>query len=331
MTTESQTKIIAAEISVRGRTIQVPAARIGQHDVIVSGRWPRIAAIRDEEWLPSSEAIAPLHLAKEIAAVLPADIFAFSGALDVDILSGVRYSADNAAVIDTSDFKAWWESLPQEARKNTRRAAKRGVEIRLVNFDHELAAGIKAIYDETPVRQGRPFWHYGKDLATVQRENATYLDRAAFLGAYVGPELIGFMKWVYVGNVARIMQILCLNAHQDKRPIIALLAKAAEICSENGMRYLVYGKYTYGRKADSSIAEFKRRLGFQQKDFPRYFVPLNWRGRSAIALGLHTGLKELLPTAVLTKLLEVRAAWLSSRLKSSQQASAETSTDSAAQ
>ena len=32
--------------------------------------------------------------------------------------------------------------------------------------------------------QGRKFWHYGKDLNTVKRENGTYLDRCEILGAY---------------------------------------------------------------------------------------------------------------------------------------------------
>ena len=88
--------------------------------------------------------------------------------------------------------------------------------IRLAKLDDDFAAGIKAIYDATPVRQGRQFWHYGKDIDTVKRENGSYLDRSEFLGAYYSGQLVGFMKLVYVGDAARSMQILCLNAHQDK-------------------------------------------------------------------------------------------------------------------
>ena len=232
--------------------------------------------LRDEEWLANAQPVDPLQLAAEIRkSSLRADIFSFAASLDSPLMPGAAHKMDNLAVIETSDFQAWWNSLPQEARKNTRRAAKRGVELRSVQLDNELAAGIKAIYDETPIRQGRRFWHYGKDIATIMRENGTYLyQRCEFLGAFYESQLIGFMKWVYVNDAARIMQILCLNSHQDKRPIIALITKAVEICHQRGMHYLIYGKYTYGGKAESSITEFKRRLGFTQKDFPRYHVPL---------------------------------------------------------
>jgi len=213
-------------------------------------------------------------------------------------------------VIRTDDYKAWWEALPQETRKYTRQAAKKGIEIRSAVLDNDFAAGIKAIYDEAPVRQGRKFWHYGKDLDTVRRENSTYLDRCEILGAYYSGQLVGFMKFVYVGDAARIMQILCLNAHQDKRPMTALIAKAAEICHQKGLKYLIYGKFTYGRKTDSGIAEFKRRLGFRQKDFPRYYVPLSLRGRIALKLGAHRGWLALLPTKLINHLLNFRSWWL---------------------
>jgi hypothetical protein len=226
---------------------------------------------------------------------------------------------DNVAVIDTSDFKAWWEGLPQEARKNTRRAAKRGVVVAEAPFDDRLVRGIKAVYDESPVRQGRKFWHYGKDLDTVRRENGTYLERSTFLVAQLGEEIIGFMKWVRVGDVARIMQILCMNAHQDKRPIIALISKAAEVCHAQGVKYLVYSKYTYGNKGDSSITEFKRRLGFRQLDFPRSHVPLTAWGRVALKLGLHRGWTGLIPAPLLQKLLQWRAAWYARRSRSTPQ------------
>ena len=173
-------------------------------------------------------------------------------------------------------------------------------------WQDDFAAGIKAIYDEAPVRQGRKFWHYGKDLDTVKRENGTYLDRCEFLGAYYSGQLVGFMKFVYVRDAARGMQILCLKAHQDKTPMTALIARAAEICHQKGLKYLTYGKFTYGRKTDSSMAEFKRRLGYEQMEFPRYYVPLSLRGRIALKLGAHRGWLALLPPKLINHLLKIR-------------------------
>ena len=302
-------------ISVRGKAVRVPVMQIDGRVVAVTGRFPRVACVKDEEWYDGGRIDDLAGFRRAISASgLRADVLTVGGDLETkrEVAGAVR-EPDNVAVIDTSDFKAWWQGLPQEARKNTRRAAKRGVRVEIVDYTDDLVRGIKAIYDEAPIRQGRRFWHYGKDIETVRRENGTYLERSVFLGAFVDDQLIGFMKWVRVGDLARIMQILCLNSHQDKRPIIALIAKAAEVCHQQGSRYLVYGKYTYGNKDDSSITEFKRRLGFRQLDFIRCLLPLNLRGQIALQLGLHRGLIGLLPGRLLQHLIRWRSWWLMRR------------------
>lgn len=305
-------------LSVRGKAVSVPVARVDGRVVFARGRWPRLASIKDEEWVEGGPIDDVDAFARALAiSGLRADVFSFAGGLGEfgqrGTVAGAMRENDNVAVIDTRNFEQWWDALPQEARKNARRAAKRGVRVEIVEFTDELVKGIKAVYDETPIRQGRRFWHHGKSLETVRRENATYLDRSTFLGAFVDDELIGFMKWVRVGDVARIMQILCLNAHQDKRPIVSLIARAVEVCGAQGSRYLVYGKYTYGNKRDSSIAEFKRRLGFKKLDFPRYHLALTARGRVALWFGLHRGLVGLLPGWLLQRLIGWRAWWLQRR------------------
>ncbi len=302
-------------VSLRGKTFLAPACKIQGREIVSLGRWLRIASVRDEDWLE----LEPIVDLSEFASALRhcgvgADIFEFAGPIDGVPRSDCAFEMDNIAVIKTEDFQAWWEGLPQEARKNTRRAAKRGVEIRPAELDDEFVAGIKEIYDETPIRQGRKFWHYGKDVDTIRQENSSYSDRAEFIGAYYSGRLVGFMKFVYVGNVARIMQILCLNAHQDKRPIIALIVKAAEICSKKRIKYLVYGRFIYGKK-DSSVTEFKRRLGFVKLEFPRYYMPITLRGEICLRLGLHKGVVNLIPSPLLESLLQFRAWWLGRRLQ----------------
>ena len=106
---------------------------------------------------------------------------------------------------NTDNFvKEWWENLPQESRKNVRRAARRGIVVKIVPFDDDLVNGVHRIYNHTPVRDGRVFWHFGKDFETVRRGLATYLDRSEFIGAYWNEELIGFMKMVYVDQQPRL-------------------------------------------------------------------------------------------------------------------------------
>jgi hypothetical protein len=111
-----------------------------------------------------------------------------------------------------------------------------------------------------------------------------------------------------VDQIAILIQILAKNEHHDKRPMNALLAHAMEICERKNMRCLVYGKYVYGKKNDSSLTEFKRRNGFVQVKFPRYYIPLSVKGRIAISFGLHRGFDDFLPKPVYDFLLSCRAS-----------------------
>ncbi len=297
-------------ISVRGKQVAVAGVTVAGHEIVATGRLLKTAVIKDQEWRDDPGFADAMAFAQQVrVSGLNADLFAFS---DLDARHRIepqraKRESDNVAVAEISDYDKWWSSLPQEARKNTRRAAKRGVSVRMVPFSPELVAGIKSIYDESPVRQGRKFWHYGKSLEVVGRENGTYLDRCDLLGAYREDRLIGFIKLVYADCDARIMQIVCLQSERDSRPVVALINAAAETSHKRGCRYLIYGKFSYGRRSDSSLAEFKRRLGFRQLDFPRYYVPLTVAGRIALQLGLQHGMVGVIPSWLLEQLIAARA------------------------
>ena len=269
----------------------------------------RLATIHDEEWIEGEPIIDPEIFVSSIKETARADIFSFARPLPAcKPCYPFHFDWDNAAIVRTADFADWWESLPQETRKNVRRSQRRGVEVRPVVFCDQFVRGIAKIYNETPIRQGRRFWHYGKSFEQVKAANATYLDRSEFIGAFFDGKLIGFMKFVVVNNVARIMQIISMEAHADKRPTNALLAKAVEICCERSISHLVYGKHVYGKKENSPVTEFKRRNGFERLDFPRYYVPLTRRGSFAIRYRLYRGIKELVPETMVTLFLTTRAA-----------------------
>ena len=309
---ESELTIERVEISVRGRSVAVDGVRVGERVIVVWPGWPRIAEVKDEAWLEGDAVTDPDACVTELRrAKLKADLFTFAQK-PPEVTPKYPYFMewDNAAAVPTSDFTAWWEHrIPQETRKNVRRAGKRGVVIREVELDGELLRRIVEINNETPVRQGRRFWHYGKSLAEVERDYATLVDRSAYLGAYHGTELIGFIKMVYMGGIAAILQLLCKPSHYDKRPANALLARAVEICHAKGLTYLVYGQYTYGNKTQSPLMEFKRRNGFEELRCPRYYVPLTFRGRTALALGLHHGWRALVPELVMNSALQLRSGW----------------------
>src|SRR5215472_12929605 len=126
---------------------------------------------------------------------------------------------DNLAVLPVSTFDHWWnKQIRSFPRNRARQAEKKRVVVREVPFDEALVRGIWEIYNECPVRQGRPFQHYGKDFATVYRESATYLDKSIFIGAFLDGKLIGFTKLVTdeTRTQANLMNIVSMIQSRDR-------------------------------------------------------------------------------------------------------------------
>jgi len=286
-----------AEVSWGGRLLKVRAASVNGLTIVVLGKWLKTAVIKDETWLPAAAVGDADSL---VAAVrrerLGADLFHFSQK-EYGAQPAFDYFLEwqNVAAIRLGSYADWWEKLSQATRRNVRIAERRGVIIRQAPLDDQMIAGIVEINNEIPVRQGRRFWHYGKGFEAVKKDYSDMLERSEFLGAYCGNELVGILRLMDTGENAGIMQLLCKNAHFDKRPANALIAKAVELCAGRGKKYLTHHQYHYGNDTDSSLTEFKRRNGFEPFSFPSYYVPLTAKGRTALALNMHKGLKPLAP------------------------------------
>lgn len=223
---------------------------------------------------------------------------------------------DNFAAIRVTSFDDWWKELRPEARNRARQAEKKGVVLREVPFSDTLVRGIWHIYNESPVRQGRRFPHYGKDLNTVYREEATFLDSSVFIGAFLDEELIGFVKLTgdETNTQANLMNILSLLKHRDKAPTNALIAHSVRACANRGISYLVYQSFSYGNKQWDGIMKFKEVNGFRQIDVPRYYVPLTPIGWCALRLGLHRRFVDRLPESVAASLRTLRNLWYNRKL-----------------
>ena len=316
MSATTCTKVENIEIRIAGKTMYVPSADVCGQTVVVTGGWLRTAAVKDEELVEKQIVEDPIEFIQRLKeSRLRADIFSFAQKLpEVTPKYHYHFEWDNLAVIPITCFNDWWEKrLPQEARKNVRRSAKRGVVVRPVQFSDELVKGIHEIYNESRIRQGVPFRHFGKDFETIKREMATYLDRSEFQGAYLDEELIGFTKMVYVDRNASIIHIISKMEHHDKRPMNALVAGAVKSCESKSMQFLVYRKFVYSGNTDSSLTEFKRRNGFEEIKFPRYYLPLNAKGTLAIKAGLHRGLKNVLPMPMMKLLRDLRSRYYRNR------------------
>lgn len=299
------------EISVKGRWVRVPALNLNGNTIVVEGSWLKVAVVHDEEWLENALKDPELcvRLLKEhVSHGLRADIFTFAQKPTATV---PKYSYhmhwDSVAAIRLTSFKDWWEKLPQESRKNVRRSQRRGVVVSVKEFDDKLIRGIVEVNNESPVRQGRRFTHYGKSFDQVKRDHSAFIDRSDFICAYVGNELIGFLKLVYRGEVASVLQLLPKASHYDKRPANALIAKAVELCEAKRVSCVTYGMFNYGNKRDSSIREFKIRNGFEEILVPRFYVPLTPKGKICLKLNLHRGLLEILPQNVIRLAVSARA------------------------
>jgi hypothetical protein len=282
---------------------------------LIEGRLIRIARLDAEgyDFLEEPE-VALRELRKSKARV---DLFTFIQKL-ADTAPNYQYpmERDNMAVLSVSTFDHWTkEQIDFKVRNKVRKAAKSGVVVREVPFEDDLIRGICAIYSESPIRQGKPFWHYRKDFESLRRMKGTFLERSIFIGAFLDGSLIGFAKLVTDKNrsQAGLMHIVSMIQHRDKAPTNALIAQAVRSCAERGIPRLWYANFTYGKKQPDSLADFKRHNGFQKIEIPRYYVPLTVAGRIALRLGLHHSAVEWIPEPVSSTYRRIRSSWYARR------------------
>jgi hypothetical protein len=284
---------------------------ISGREVKVYGRLCRVAQLDadDYKFLEDPEAaITELRRSK-----VRADLFSFLQKLpDTQPKYSYPFEWDNFAVLPISTFENWWtQQLGFKARNKAKQAEKKGLVVREVPFDDTLAKGICEIYNECPVRQGRLFPHYGKNYETVRKMSATYLDSSVFIGAFDADKLVGFIKLTIddTATQAGLMHIVSLLQYRDKAPTNALVAQAVRSCADRHIPHLVYSKFSYGKKEQSSLSDFKERNGFKKVDIPRYYVPLTRWGSLAMSMGLHHRFVDRIPESVAAKLREMRTSW----------------------
>lgn len=223
---------------------------------------------------------------------------------------------DNLAAVPVSTYDNWLsKQINFKVRNKVRKAAKSGVVVREMAYDDFLIDGICEIYNESEVRQGKRFWHFGKDRNAVRETNGTYLDQTIFLGALFEDQLIGFVKLVVNEDKSQagLMQIVSMVKHRDKAPTNALIAQAVRSCADRSIPYLWYANFSYGRKQTDSLAEFKRHNGFEKMEIPRYYVPLTIAGRAALRLRLHRKAIDWVPGPITAAYRKARSVWYGRR------------------
>jgi hypothetical protein len=209
-------------------------------------------------------------------------------------------SEDNIALLKITPYPEWLSKIGKKTRNMIRKAEKSGIKTELVDPSEKLAESIWKIYNETPIRQGRAFSHYGVSLESVK--NIVFLSPdSTFIAAYLEEELVGFVQLVTGDRIAIMSQILSLQQFWDKAVNNALIAKAVEVCAEKSIPWLMYGRIGN----HPSLDNFKESNGFTRFSLTRYYIPITSKGRIAINLGLHKETKNALPEPIKGPLIPV--------------------------
>jgi hypothetical protein len=291
----------------QGRPVVVPGAQIEDKRLIIQGRFLTVARLKDE-WYDELDDPGEIITCLKKSAPVP-DLLTFWQRLP-DVLPNYSYyhEPEVLSAIPLKDFRHWWEKqISSDTRKKAKRSEKRGVQIRVVPLDDAFVSGVMGVFNETPVRRGKPFWHYGKDFETLKHGLSRDLDRSKFIGAYDGGHLVGFVKLVYAeGRFANPGLIVSKLEARKKYVNNALIAKSVELCCQNRIPFLTYTKWRRG-----SQAEFLMRNGFQKVTVPRYWIPLTPKGKIAMKLGLYRDIRSYIPDRLLGALLELRSAFYS--------------------
>jgi hypothetical protein len=87
-----------------------------------------------------------------------------------------------------------------------------------------------------------------------------------------------------------------------------MIAKAVEVCAQRKIPYIAYTLWRRGEHG-----QFQESNGFEKIPVPEYFVPLTLKGELALRLGLHKGIRGLIPEKVMIWLLALRGNWYSSK------------------
>jgi hypothetical protein len=276
--------------------------QIQNKNLVVSGKCPRIAKLYDEyfDWIDE-----PCRFIDDLKLNnVHADLFTFveKGVSAPRPQYDFYHEWDEIAVLQISTYQDWLKNrIRHDERNRLKKAGKSGIETRLVEFNDDFVKGIKEIYDESPIRQGRRFRHYQKSLEHLRQINGTFIDTCEFIGAYYQGELIGFVKVIRDGEAWYLMQLISMIKQRDKSPTDALLAKTIEVCADRGVRYLRYGNWSR-----RGLGDYKKNHGFEKVPVPRYYVPLNLAGKCALHLNLHRDFRELLPQRLMDATLDLR-------------------------
>lgn len=295
-------QILTKQTLVRGRAAEIDCVEIDGQTFSINRGPLTVVGLEDDWYEDLRDPERVIGVLREHPG-LRADILTFWQRVpDTEPRYSYHLEWQELAVLPVRSYDDWWQHrITSRVRNLIRKSEKEGVIVRETAYDDDFVRGMTAIFNESPVRQGRRFWHYGKDFETVKRQFARYIHREHMIGAYYRNEMIGLIMLGNAGRFGLTGQIISSLKHRDKATNNALVAKAVDVCAQRGLDHLVYLFW-----GDDSLAEFKRRCGFECTRVPRYYVPLTRKGKWGLQCGAHRGWKEMVPTRIKTPLKQLR-------------------------
>ncbi len=296
--------IVKQKVPLKGAAIPFDAIRVFDNTFVISGKFVKTARLKNEWQEDIDDPEAVIRALRE--SCLRIDLLRFWQRIPESEAKFLYYSeCRQVAAIPITTFKHWWDKqIRFKARNKMRKAEKLGVNVEQIELNDEFVRGVVEIYNQSPIRRGKPFRHYGKDFETVKAELSVDLGEAVFVAAYYRKELIGFIKFLVADRYAMVTLILDKTVHRDKSPTNGMIAKVVEICAE---RKIPYFTYTLWRRGDHG--KFQESVGFEKMRVPEYYVPLSELGTIALRLGLHNGIAGVIPEKMMVWLLALRSKW----------------------
>jgi len=304
LTKNSSKQIFTKEVLIKGQPVQLECLQIcGQTYSIMRGL-VTVVSLEDEWYEDVNDPTTIIQVLTN--SEFKPDLFTFWQRLpEIEPKYQYHMEWESIAALPVQSADYWFnKQISSRLRTQIRKAKKDGLEVREAVYDDAFVRGMTDIFNEAPIRQGRRFWHYGKDFETIKRQFSKYLFREDMIGAYYDGEMIGFIMLGNAGNYGVPGQIISKVKYRDKMTNNVLIGKAVEICEKKKLPWLVYFYWT-----NDTLAEFKRRCGFEEVKVPRYFVPLTCKGELVLKLGLHRGWKAALPDQIKNPLKKLRSFW----------------------
>jgi hypothetical protein len=309
---QAKSMVYQETIRSKGEPVQCDAVRVNNQTFFLSGKRFKTASLRKnkDEWQQDVENPEEVIQAlKNCGARV--DLFKFWQRIPESAPKYDYYREwRDIAAIPVTTFKHWWDKqVSPSVRNKIRKAQKLGVTVREVQFDDGFLRGVMDIYKQSPLRRGKVFWHYNRTIESVREGLSADLDEAILIGAYHEKNLLGFIKLLLADRYAMIVLILDKMAHRDKAPMNSLIAKAVEICADRRIPYITYTVWRRGEHG-----KFQESNGFTKIKVPEYFVPVSLKGRIALGLRLHRGIRGIIPDKVMAILLWLRSTWYAKTL-----------------